>query len=84
MIDLTKARNKELFFQPIIKHLVVFDVLSDKSPVGSLGERITTFLTEEAYSKHKLNVLRGYIKQVEHKVYDEHGYPTFIIKEVEE
>ncbi len=83
MIDLTKARNKELFFQPIVKHLVVFDVLSDKSPVGYPGERIITFLTEEAYAKHKLNVKYGYIKELEHKHYDEEGTEFILIEPLE-
>lgn len=82
MIDLTKARNKDLLFQPMKKHLVVFDVLSDKSPVGSPGERITTFLTEKAYSKHKLNILKGYVQQVEHKAYDEYGYPIILLDDI--
>ena len=38
MINLSKAKNKDLFFQPVVKYLVRFVVLSSDSPVGSPGE----------------------------------------------
>ena len=33
-------------FDPEVKHMIVFDVLSDESDVGDIGDRIRLFLSE--------------------------------------
>lgn len=72
MIDLSKARNKDLFFQPVVKYLVRFVVLSSDSPVGSPGEEIIVFLTEEAYRKYLMSLKSHLVIEIEHHKYDEH------------
>ena len=72
MIDLSKARNKDLFFQPVVKYLVRFVVLSSYSPVGSPGEEIIVFLTEEAYQKYLMSLESHLVIEIEHHKYDEH------------
>ena len=38
-------------FDPEVKHMIVFDVLSRESPVGDKGHRMRLFLTEAGYKK---------------------------------
>ena len=38
-------------FDPEVKHMIVFDVLSSKSPIGDKRERMRLFLTESGYQK---------------------------------
>ena len=38
-------------FDPEVRHMIVFDVLSVDSPVGDKGDRMRLFLTEDGYRK---------------------------------
>ena len=38
-------------FKDDTRHMIVFDVLDSRSPVGNTGERLRLFLSEEAYRK---------------------------------
>ena len=38
-------------FDPEVRHMVVFDVLSFESPVGDKGDKMRLFLTDEGYRK---------------------------------
>lgn len=38
-------------FDPEVKHMIVFDVLSSGSPIGDKGSRMRLFLTDEGYQK---------------------------------
>ena len=51
------------------RHMIIFDVLTDDSPVGWKGERTRLFLTEAGYQK------KGHIKILSHaKVRQGHLY----------
>ncbi|MDO4274124.1 MAG: DUF5720 family protein [Eubacteriales bacterium] len=55
------------------RHMVVFDVLSDESPIGFKGEKTRVFLTANGYQRTLENQTRGYIKILNHaKVYQGH------------
>ena len=47
-------------------HMIIFDVLTDDSPVGWRGARTRLFLTEEGYQKSLQNQELGHIKIVSH------------------
>ena len=49
-------------FADTTRHMIVFDVLSNTSPVGNKGERMRLFLTEQGYQKARENQDRGFIK----------------------
>ena len=49
-------------FDPDTRHMIVFDVLSDESPMGYKGERMRLFLTEQGYGRAKENQNKGFIK----------------------
>ena len=38
-------------FDPEVKHMIIFDVLSRESPIGDKGHRMRLFLTEAGYKK---------------------------------
>ena len=38
-------------FDPEVKHMIVFDVLSYDSPVGDKGDKMRLFLTDAGYQK---------------------------------
>lgn len=65
------AKNKELFFKPVIKYLVRFVVISVYSPVGLPGEEIIVFLTDNAYQKYKKSLDAHLVLEIEHYKYDE-------------
>lgn len=44
------------------RHMIIFDVLTDDSPVGWKGERTRLFLTEAGYQKSLENQEKGHIK----------------------
>lgn len=48
------------------KHMIIFDVLTNDSPVGWKGERTRLFLTEEGYRKSLDNQEKGHIKILSH------------------
>lgn len=49
-------------FDPDTRHMIVFDVLSDKSPMGYKGGRMRLFLTDQGYQKARENQGKGFIK----------------------
>lgn len=53
-------------FDPEVKHMIVFDVLSYDSPVGDKGDRMRLFLTEAAYQKFLDSQERGEVKLKNH------------------
>lgn len=56
--DLTGAER----FLPETRHMIVFDVLNNDSPVGLQGERYRCFLSDERYETAKKSEQRGEIK----------------------
>ena len=44
------------------RHMIIFDVLTNDSPVGWKGERTRLFLTEAGYQKSLENQEKGHIK----------------------
>lgn len=53
-------------FQPDTRHMVVFDVLNNDSPVGFQGERYRFFLSDTGYKNAKASETRGEIKIKSH------------------
>lgn len=49
-------------FDPEVKHMIVFDVLSGESPIGDKGRRMRLFLTEAGYKKALENQRKQYIQ----------------------
>ena len=57
------------------RHMIIFVVLTDDSPVGWKGERTRLFLTEAGYQKSLENQEKGHIKILSHaKVRQGHLY----------
>ena len=57
------------------RHMIIFDVLTDDSPMGWKGERTRLFLTEAGYQKSLENQEKGHIKILSHaKVRQGHLY----------
>ena len=48
------------------RHMIIFDVLTNDSPVGWKGERTRLFLTETGYQKSLENQEKGHIKILSH------------------
>ena len=48
------------------RHMIIFDVLSWKSPVGEKGERLRLFLSNKGYVKAQASEKRGEIKIRKH------------------
>ena len=62
-------------FDPEVEHMIVFDVLSEKSPIGDKGSRMRLFLTETGYKKGLENLDRHFILILNHaKVAQGHLY----------
>ena len=53
-------------FDPEVRHMIVFDVLSGESPVGDKGERMRLFLTEAGYEKALENQDKAFIQILNH------------------
>ena len=49
-------------FDPEVRHMIVFDVLSPDSPMGDKGDRMRLFLTESGYQKAIENQNKDFIK----------------------
>ena len=49
-------------FDPDTRYMIVFDVLSDESPMGYKGECMRLFLTDQGYQKAWENQDKGFIK----------------------
>mgnify|MGYP000131676163 FL=1 len=57
------------------RHMIIFDVLTDDSPIGWKGERTRVYLTEEGYQKALERQKAGFIKILSHaKVRQGHLY----------
>ena len=55
------------------RHMIIFDVLTDDSPIGWKGERTRVYLTEEGYQKALERQKDGHIKILSHaKVFQGH------------
>ena len=48
------------------RHMIIFDVLTDDSPIGWKGERTRVYLNEEGYRKSLKNQELGHIKILSH------------------
>lgn len=53
-------------FEPDVKHMIIFDVLSSYSPVGDKGDRMRLFLTDAGYQKFLDSQKRGEVKLKNH------------------
>ena len=53
-------------FDPEVKHMIVFDVLSSKSPIGDKGEQMRLFLTESGYQKALESQSKAFIQILNH------------------
>ena len=53
-------------FRDDTRHMIIFDVLSPRSPVGHRGERLRLFLTDKAYARAKAAHDLGYIRIKKH------------------
>ena len=53
-------------FRDDTRHMIVFDVLNQRSPIGNKGERLRLFLSDEAYAKAQAAQERGYIRIKKH------------------
>ena len=53
-------------FDPEVKHIIVFDVLSDNAPVGDKGDRMRLFLTDAGYQQFMDSQERGEVKLKNH------------------
>ncbi|NCC43875.1 MAG: hypothetical protein EOM18_09910, partial [Clostridia bacterium] len=48
------------------RHMIIFDVLTNNSPVGMKGEKMRLFLSDVGYEKSKENEEKGNIKILSH------------------
>ena len=55
-------------FDPEVKHMIVFDVLSGDAPVGDKGDKMRLFLTDAGYEKFLDSQDRGEVKLKNHAV----------------
>lgn len=53
-------------FDPDVRHMIVFDVLSDDSLVGDKGDKMRLFLTDAGYQKFLDSQERGEVKLKNH------------------
>ena len=53
-------------FDPEVKHMIIFDVLSGESPIGDKGHRMRLFLTEVGYKKALESQDRSFIRILNH------------------
>ena len=53
-------------FDENTRHMIIFDVLTWKSPVGDKGERLRLFLSDKGYAKAQEAEKRGDIKIRKH------------------
>ena len=53
-------------FMDDTRHMIIFDVLTWKSPVGDKGERLRLFLSDKGYAKAQEAEKRGDIKIRKH------------------
>ncbi len=53
-------------FDPEVRHMIIFDVLSRESPIGDKGHRMRLFLTEVGYKKALESQDRSFIRILNH------------------
>ena len=53
-------------FDPEVKHMIIFDVLSRESPIGDKGHRMRLFLTEVGYKKALESQDKSFIRILNH------------------
>ena len=53
-------------FDPEVKHMIMFDVLSRESPIGDKGHRMRLFLTEVGYKKALESQDKSFIRILNH------------------
>lgn len=53
-------------FDPEVKHMIVFDVLSGNAPVGDKGDKMRLFLTDAGYQKFIDSQERGEVRLKNH------------------
>ena len=61
-------------FDPEVRHMVVFEVLSSDSFVGDKGDRMRLFLTDAGYGRFQERQEKGEIKIQEHLKVAPDGY----------
>ncbi len=61
-------------FDPEVRHMVIFEVLSGDSFVGDKGDRMRLFLTDTGYQKFQDRQKKGEIKIQEHMKVASDGY----------
>ena len=68
-------------FMDETRHMIIFDVLSWKSPVGEKGERLRLFLSDMGYAKAQASEKRGEIKIRKHAaVIEGHMKPSIPVR----
>ncbi len=53
-------------FMDDTRHMIIFDVLDCRSPIGAEGECLRLFLSDDAYTKARAAQKRGYIRIKKH------------------
>lgn len=53
-------------FEPDVRHMIIFEVLSSDSPVGYKGDRMRLFLTDAGYQKFLESQERGEVRLKNH------------------
>ena len=53
-------------FDPEVRHMIIFDVLSRESPIGDKGHRMRLFLTEAGYKKALESQDKSFIRILNH------------------
>ncbi len=53
-------------FDPEVRHMIIFDVLSRESPIGDKGHKMRLFLTEVGYKKALESQDRSFIRILNH------------------
>ena len=61
-------------FDPEVRHMVVFEVISGDSSVGDKGDRMRLFLTDAGYGRFQERQEKGEIKIQEHLKVAPDGY----------
>ena len=61
-------------FDPEVRHMVIFEVLSGDSFAGSKGDRVRLFLTDAGYQKFKERQEQGEIRIEDHAKVAPGGY----------
>ena len=54
-------------FDPEVRHMIIFDVLSRESPIGDKGHKMRLFLTEVGYKKALESQYRSFIRILNHE-----------------